>query len=357
MRTLSGAFITQRLDEDDPVLGFTVGWVNALARRVAKVEVVCLARGRAALEGNVHVSVLPPGRLARYWRVRSVLRGLKRAGALDVVLAHMCPSYAVAAAAPWPFAPTFLWYAHSRVTRMLKLADRLCARTFSCSRESYPLSGRRLDVVGHGIDTGRFVPPPEPRRGEGLTLCSVGRITRSKCLDALLGALERFRERFPHLPVRCRIIGPTMNAEDEATLAMLRWQREHKGLSDVVQIEAPVAHRDIVGIYQQADVMANMTEKHSLDKATLEAMACGCLVLTRNDSFIPLLGPYAELMVRHEARSGALEGLIERLAALPSAERERISGKMREIIVRDHGLDRMMDRLVATMGAAVERRP
>ena len=355
MRTLSGAFITQVLDENDQVLAFTVGWVNALARRVARLEVICLAHGAAVLERNVHVSVLPAGRFARYRRVRSILRALKGAGSLDFVLAHMCPSYAVAAALPRKLAPTFLWYAHSSVTRMLRLADRLCDRVFTSSKAGYQLASSKCRVVGQGIETDRFTPPVERTRGDGLRLCNVGRISRIKCLDLLINAVERYLERCPNKRIRCRLVGPARGADDEEYAAELRFLVEHKDLGGVIAFEPPLRHSEVVRVYQEVDVVANMTQNHSLDKTTLEAMACGCLVLTTNDAFGPVLGPHAELMVKPNASSGALEGALEALAALPHEERVRIGLELREIVVRDHGLDRMMDRIVEEIGAVRAR--
>jgi len=352
---LTGAFITQTLDENDPALGFTAGWVNALAARLARLEVICLAHAPSTLAPNVNVSVLPAGRWARYRRVRSILRQLKRGGALDFVLAHMCPSYVVAATLPRKFAPTLLWYAHGTAGRMLRLADRFCDRALTSSEAGYPIPSAKCRVVGQGIDTERFAPPTERTGADVLRLCAVGRITRLKHLDLLINTLERFRERCPDRRVACRIVGPMCSAEDEAYAAELRFYIEHKRLDDVIAIEEPLRHADVASVYQAADVIMNMTERHSLDKTTLEAMACGCLVLTTNESFAPVLGPHAETMVRPHMSSGGLEGALEVLAAMAHDERVRIGLELREIVVRDHGLGRMMDRIVSEIAELIEK--
>ena len=351
MCVLRGAIITQVLDEADPVLAFAVGWVKALAERVERLDVICLARGRAALAPNVCVTVLPSGRFARYRRVRSSLHALRRDGALDFVFAHMCPSYAVAATFPTKLTPMFLWYAHSSVTRMLRVADRRCDRVFSCSEASYPLAGQRLLVVGHGIDTERFVPVAQPAPGEALRLCSVGRIAKSKRLDLLINALARYRERGPKARFECRIVGPALGPADEEYLSSLSLLINRLGLGNAVRIEPPLAHGQVVRAYQSADVIANMTERHSLDKATLEAMACGCLVLTTNNAFAPVLDKRAELMVKPNASPEALAGAIERLAALPAERRLQLGRELREIVVKEHSLARMMDHIVEEIRA------
>jgi glycosyltransferase involved in cell wall biosynthesis len=347
MGALRGAMITQVVDAADPVLGFAVGWFNALAARVDRLEVVCLTRGAAALAPNIRVSVLPRGRLARFRRVRVLLRRLKRDGALDFILAHMCPSYVVAATLPTTLAPTFLWYAHSSVTGMLRMADRRCDRVFSCSQASYPLRSARLVVVGHGIDTERFTPSDEDRSAEEFRICSVARITKSKRLELLIEALARYRVRRPEARFTCRLVGPA----DEQARGSLGALIGRSGLGDRVRIEGPLPHKDVVHVYRDADVVANMTVRHSLDKATLEAMACGCLVLTTNEAFAPVLGPYAKLMVRPGASAEALAGALDDVASLPRERRHEIGRALRELVVAEHSLGQMMERVVTELGA------
>ena len=353
---MHGAMITQVLDEADPVLGFAVGWVNTLAARVEQLEVICLSHGEAGLAPNVRVTVLPAARFARYRRVRAVLRRLKRGGALNFVLAHMCPSYAVAATVPRRIAPTFLWYAHSSVTRMLLAADRRCDRVFSCSRASYPLESGRLVVVGHGIDTERFAPATRRLGDAPFTLCCVGRIAKSKRLDLLVRALAGYRARRPDACFGCRIVGPVLGPGDEAYFADLVSLIDRSGLGDVVRIDPPVPHEEVVHVYRGADVVANLTRRHSLDKAVLEAMACGCLVLTTNEAYAEVVGEHAGLMVKPDASADALAGAIEALTALSVERRAGIGLELRDVVVREHGLSRMMDRIVEEMRAVANLR-
>ena len=70
------------MDADDPALGHTTAWINALARRCEHVSVITMRAGRLAVEPNVDVHTLgkelglsEPRRLVRFYGlVRSVLR-------------------------------------------------------------------------------------------------------------------------------------------------------------------------------------------------------------------------------------------------------------------------------------------
>lgn len=349
MGGLRGAMITQALDAADPVLGFTVGWVNALAARVERLDVICLVQGDAELAANVSVEVLPSGRFARYRRVRAVLRRLRGDGALDFVLAHMCPSYAVAATLPTKLAPTFLWYAQSSITRMLRVADRRCDRIFSCTETSYPLPNRRLVAVGHGIDTEHFTRSNERDDAARFRVSVVGRIAPVKHIELVLAALELYRAKEPCTPITCRIIGPTCSPADEAYLEQLRRERDDRGIENTVEFEPAVRYSDIRSVYASSDLLMNTTGQRAADKVVFEAMACGCLVLTTGRAFTSLLGAHATRMVWPGAPPDTLAHALEELAALSVERRAALGRQLREIVVAEHSLERMMDRIVEEM--------
>jgi hypothetical protein len=50
--------ITYKVDPADPLVGFVTGWLEALAARLRRVDVICPAQGRAALPQNVAVHSL-----------------------------------------------------------------------------------------------------------------------------------------------------------------------------------------------------------------------------------------------------------------------------------------------------------
>ena len=82
------------------------------------------------------------------------------------------------------------------------------------------------------------------------------------------------------------------------------------------------------------------------DKVALEAMSCGKLCLVANEGFREVLGDVSEKVLFH---SGDVEDLTEKLLwtlNLASEDRRRIGLSLRERVIKMHGLDRLMDRLV-----------
>ena len=91
----------------------------------------------------------------------------------------------------------------------------------------------------------------------------------------------------------------------------------------------------------------NLSRTGSVDKAVLEAMACGKLVLTSNEAFVNILkNKGAELMVKPNSP----DDLAERIAALASLDvktRTSIEAKLREEVVQNHNLDHLVQKIIS----------
>ncbi|MEK7522407.1 MAG: glycosyltransferase, partial [Patescibacteria group bacterium] len=53
----------------------------------------------------------------------------------------------------------------------------------------------------------------------------------------------------------------------------------------IIEFVGPIPNKNIVEFYQSGDLFVNLSDTGSLDKAVLEAMACGLKVLTSNEAF------------------------------------------------------------------------
>ncbi len=187
-------FITYKVDESDSLVGFVVGWLNALAAHASRVEVICLASGPAQLQPNVRVHSLGTqpgaGKPAQALAFYRVALGLK----VDVVFCQFSPEF-VMAIAPlaklrrWPVA---LWYTHRHAGLALRIATRLADRVLTASPESFRLRTPKLRVIGHGISTTRFAPSAAPALpGARRLVLAVGRIAPVKNYELLIAAAQR----------------------------------------------------------------------------------------------------------------------------------------------------------------------
>ena len=90
------------------------------------------------------------------------------------------------------------------------------------------------------------------------------------------------------------------------------------------------------GYYQGADIFVNLSSTGSIDKAVLEAMACGCLIITSNEAFKEILP--AKYLVENSARVFA-DRIIEFKNSAPQDD-------LRQIVVEHHSLDKLINKII-----------
>ena len=98
--------LTQKIDRNDPILGFFHRWVEEFAKHCESVIVVCLQKGEYDLPKNVRV--LSIGKEEGGSRMRKIVRYIVRfyryiwheRENYDAVFVHMNPIY-VCLAGPW----------------------------------------------------------------------------------------------------------------------------------------------------------------------------------------------------------------------------------------------------------------
>ncbi len=351
-------FLTQSLDLDDPILGFAHGWIAALARHVDHVIAAPLRAGRVDLPGNVEVRSLGKERvdstLQKLRGFSRVVGGACRRGEVDAILAHMVPRYAVYAA---PFAlprriPLFLWYTHKGVDWSLRMAEPLIRRAFTASERSFRLPSDKKVVTGHGIDTSAFAPPTPDDPAPTHDVAVVGRIAPAKDPLVLIEALGLLKAR--GLRPRVVLAGGTLLDAHDAYRREVEARVEALGVGDQLTFLGPVPHHAIRSVFLDAPLFVTPSRTGSVDKTVLEAMACGRIVVTCNESFEEVLGPLAERLLFPVGDAEALAARLQELLALAAEEREELARGLRDIVRRDHDLERLAARLAREMREVVQ---
>lgn len=273
--------VTQKVDAADKNLGFFLRWIEALA---GQAEITVLANEAnpdtvKALPANVSVYSLgkekDASRFTRFLRYeRLLLRYLPR---VDGVFFHMCPEYVLGAhILPRLFKKkTLLWYVHKEVSWRLRLTVLFVDRIFTASKESCRLRSKKVEVVGHGIETGLFKPGGE--RLSGLHLVTVGRITPVKDLRTLVVGFVELRKAHPEATFS--IVGDPITESDRA------YRDEMQRLSSEVRWIRGVSWQEVPRLLSEATAFVHASRTGSMDKAVLEALAAGLPVFTSSEAF------------------------------------------------------------------------
>jgi glycosyltransferase involved in cell wall biosynthesis len=353
-------FFTQKVDETDSVLGFVCDWIEALGRRVEKLHCLCLEQGNGpSFAENVRIHSL--GRERGLGRARLVLesqralRELTSRESIDAVLVHMAPLFTVLTY-PWAMTralPIFTWYVHRQVTPMLRLAVAMSDRVLTATDQSITLRSDKILATGHGIS----VPPEEERALEEAgpkEVLAVGRISEIKRWETFVEAAALLKGS----GLRFRLVGDAVVPADVAYRDRLAALIADRGLSSMLTLEGAVSYREMPDFYRRAFCTVNACVHSSFDKAVLESMAFGKPALTSNRAFAPLLAGEEPPLLFAEGDPAALAAGIERLRALSPAERRALGSRLRAKVEREHGLERLMDRIVGLLSSAsAARRP
>jgi glycosyltransferase involved in cell wall biosynthesis len=340
--------LTRLVDRDDPRVGFTHAWVKALAARVAQLDVICQERGTVDLPSNVWLA--SAGKERGAGRTRQLLAFQRaiwpRMRWADVALGHMIPRYTlVAAPAALLFGvPMVQWYTHGHVDFELRLAHALVRRVVTASPESFRLPSQKVVVLGHGIDFEQFV--PAEGKPPGRVVLSAGRLSPVKDLEALIDAAGLLLERPGFEDVTFLVAGEEPR-ESPGYRARLEARVAAQGLGERFRLVGAISHSEVASFYRTGGVMVSLSRTGSLDKAVLEAMGCGLPTLVTGGVYAPLLGDDAP---RLRAREGDPADVADKLASLlarPPGERAALGLTLRARVMKEHSLERLMDKLVA----------
>lgn len=330
--------VTQKVDRQDPVLGFFHAWIAAFAAKTDHVTVIAQHVGEHDLPANVTILSLEKEKgkstLGQIVRFKSLI--WKHRDDYDTVLVHMTPVWMVIGGPMWMLLnkSRYLWYESRGMRWPLRVALHMVKKVFSASAYGMPLQTRKSIVTGHGIDTDLFSPDESQRVAN--RLLSVGRITAGKSPGRVIRLLLG-------LPEGCHLqwVGGPVTEDDRKLEQALQRDIDVLRLRQRVSFRT-VPHDRLAQLMQEADVFVHASVT-GLDKAVLEAMACGCIAVSVSPALADIL-PKA-LQCTPETMGQTVASVL----VLPASEKEALRKTLREAVIRHHGLDRLIALLVAHM--------
>ena len=330
--------ITRKVDKNDALAGFAYNWVRKIGENCEKLYVISWQKGnRGDLPENVEVGFLPDNLWLKILFFEfNLLRILPK---ISGIFCHMNPEYTILAA--WPaklFGKKIVsWYTHKTITWRRRWMEFLADTILTASPESFrePRYPKKVKAVGHGIDLGIFNNSNQQLNSDGIChLCTIGRISPTKDYESIIKAVEILKSE----KIDLKIIGGIGLKSQEEYSNDLKSIVELLKISDQIDFVGEVPNQEIRNYLWLADIFINLSDTGSLDKAVLESMACGCLVLTSNEAFKNVLP--SELMVEKN-NPAKLAEKIKWLMNLPDSEKEAIRKKIINEVKEHHNLDNL----------------
>lgn len=174
-----------------------------------------------------------------------------------------------------------------------------------------PLTEDRVTVVYPGVEAQRFAPASGREDGEcakPYVLCVAGN-DPAKNVEMLIEAYRR-------LPGTVRERYDLLLAGDVRKQAGLVDRVNRMGLADRVVFPGPVSEERLVRLYQQARLFVFPSRYEGFGLPVLEAMACGCPVISSNASSLPEVVGDAGVLVEPDD----VDGLSREILGLLSDE-------------------------------------
>ena len=341
--------ITQKVDQNEQLLGFFIGWIVGLASRFDKITVGCLEKGEFDLPDDIRVvsfgkerGISKIGQLFNFYKL---IIGESRN--YDAVLVHMNPIWVVLGGWWWRISgkKISLWYAHGTVSSTLQLAEKFAHIIFTSTKEGCRIKSSKIKIVGQGIDVEKFKiqfsPQAQVEGNSKLKIVSVGRISPSKDYGTLIDAINILCDE----NMVIEIIGGPGIPEDAVYREKLKQKIKTNGLGNKFIFRGAVSNSQIVSFLQSADLFINMGQTGSLDKAVLEAMAVGLPVVTCNEAYEDVLGELKTRLMYSKKDAAGLSERILYILNMDAEEKSHLSARLRQIVVENHNLNGLLEKI------------
>jgi glycosyltransferase involved in cell wall biosynthesis len=344
--------ITQRLDPADPMLGFVVGWVKALAARTERLDVLTLDAAKAQLPANVYAQSMGKGQVGKAQMAANFYKALLAvAPHADAVLAHMVPRYL------WMSAPVTiprrkplaLWYTHKQVSAELRLALALASHVFTTTPDSFPLASPKVRALGHGVDAGFFTPASIADPATPPLIVQVGRLMPIKAQHTLIEALAQLQS----MPWQAAFVGSVPAGQSNAYANFLKEEVARHKLGQRITFTGGLPPAGVRDMYRRASIAVNLSPVGLFDKAVLEGMMVGVPSIVSNAAFAPLFGNFAaDHTLRDSDDVAGLTAKLRRLLGSDAGWRQTVGASQRDAAIAAHSLSPMIDRLLAALAKA-----
>lgn len=319
----------------------TVRWVNAMAERGHEVHLITMhpygddLHPAAILHG---LTFGPPhGYFLNVFACRRVLKRVKP----DILNVHYASGYGTLGRLSG-FHPLLLsvWgsdvydFPYQSSLKKKLVVDNLLSADW-VSSTGRVMAGQtmeicpglpKLDVVGFGIETDKFIPVEGGEKQELITVGTVKKLDAIYGIDLLIRsvmeALAILREKSPELAskVRLMIVG---DGEEWPGLEVLV---EETGLGEITEFTGRIPHSEVPAMLNRLDVYLALSRYESFGVAILEASSCGLPVIVADVGGLPEVVEegITGYIVERENYSAAAKVLAE---LIESSEKRKKMGK------------------------------
>ena len=335
--------LTQKIDENDDVLGFMHGWVKEFACQAERVTVICLYKGEYHLPKNVQVFSLGKecgeSRLKYIWNFYKYISRERKN--YDAVFVHMNQEYVLLGGLVWKILgkKIVFWYNHTCGNLLTRVAMFFADIVCHTSPFAYTADTRKSRRMPAGIDMNVFKPEEKINRNPK-NIMYIGRIAPLKKVDVLVEAAKILDKEG---------IDFVLDIYGAAAAKDNYYFEELKKTSVVLQDKGKLFFRGAVPntqtplIFNAHLVSVNLTPKGNYDKTVLEGMACGTLPLVSSSAFNDIIP--AEFRFKEDN----IRDLVEKIKFIFSLSETTVAkygSNCRRAVEKNHALNNLVNKIL-----------
>ena len=349
--------LTQKVDKNDPIMGFFHGWLIEFSKHFERLTVICLQKGDYNLPSNVMVLSLGkenfidfkdfrPYRLFRkfkyvltFWKY--IWREKKN---YDAVFVHMNQEYILLGSLVWKLLgkKVFMWRNHHAGNFLTHVAVFLCDKVFCTSKYSYTARFANAMLMPVGIDTGIFQKDIGVAKMPN-SILFLARIAPVKKPHILIEALKLLRQK--DIPFTASIYGDSI-PKDREYHENLKKIVEKSELSQLVSFHKGIPNTETVRVYNNHEIFVNLSSSGMYDKTIFEAMSCESLTLASNKNLYGIIDPK---FIFEEDDVNGLAQKLEYLLALSADEKIKQGMALRKVVIENHSLKGLATKLISAL--------
>lgn len=327
--------VTQKVDQNDPILGFFHGWIAEFAKHCDQVTVIALGVGEYHLPKNVRVFSLGKERGVSRLRYtlnfyRLIWREHKN---YDTVFVHMNQEYVLLGGFLWKLLgkKITMWRNHYAGSFLTRIAMALSGKLFCTSKYSFTAPSKKTTLMPVGINTELFKKDDKALKKPN-SILFLARFSPAKKAEIIIEALKQLRD--DGVSFSADLYGnpaPDFLPYFESLKVMVN----EYSLGDRVIFKQGITNVETVAVYGMHTVFINTSPSGMYDKTIFEAMACESLILTSN---INLKGEIHEKFLFKENDPKDLAKKLKELLDTDDVARSIYGKELREYVVQKHSL-------------------
>lgn len=337
--------ITQKVDKNDPVLGFFESWLVEFSKNFKSVLVTCNEKGECELPPNVSVRAIggsDSGKAKKFFNFLKIIFSEREN--YDAVFVHMTPIHVLLGGLLWKIfnKKIYLWYTHGRADLKLKLACVIAEEIFTANKEGCNIESKKIKIVSHGIDLSVFnAVKSEAYEKPPLKIVHIGRVTRIKNCDVLIRAAGILRDDYGIDSV-VRFVGNSVTDQDKIFMEELKILSGKLGLADKIFFDRGVPYSEVPEIFSKAQISVNLSPLGGMDKTVLESILSGVPVFVSNSTFSDVFGEFGDVFIFEEKSE---KDLASKIFSFLNGGRKDVVQELRKKIASEFSLERLIKRI------------